>query len=49
MREQTVNKNTKKIFIKIENNYKSYIVVDNLSFYKMQLVTYILFQSQYHG
>ena len=30
--EHTVNKTTKKLFIKTYNNYKGYIVVDNLSF-----------------
>ena len=33
--ENTVNKTTKKLFIKMDNSYRSYIVVDNLSFYKM--------------
>jgi len=30
-------------------NCKDYIVADNLSFYKMWLVTYSSFQLQYHG
>ena len=28
---------------------KGYIVVDHLSFYKMRIVTYSIFQLQYHG
>ena len=40
MIEHTVSKTTKKFFIKTKNNCKSYIVVDNLSFYKMQIFTY---------
>jgi len=41
--ECPINKTTKKLFIKTYNNCKDYIVVDNLCFYKMQLVTYSIF------
>ena len=41
--EHTVNKTTMKRFVKTENNCKIYIVVVNLSFYKMWLVTYSIF------
>jgi len=34
-REHTINKSTKIFFIKTDNNCKGYIVVENLSFYKM--------------
>ena len=44
-----IKQNHKDIFIKTDNNCKDYIVVDNLSFYKMWLVTYSIFQLQYHG
>ena len=43
-----INKTTNNFFIKTENNCKSYIVTDKLSFYKMWLVTYSIFQLQYH-
>ena len=44
-----MNKTTKIFFIKTENSCKIYIVADKLSFYKMRLVTYSIFQLQYHG
>jgi len=33
--EHTVKTTTKKLFIKIENNFESYIVVENMFFYKI--------------
>ena len=46
--ECPINKTAKKICIKTDNNCKGYIVEDNLSFYKMWLVTYSNFHLQYH-